>query len=288
MPTTTRSNLVIPEILADAVAAGWPNRIALYGSAAVVESSTLPESARGGDTLKVPLFGSIGEFDDVAEGVALTPATLTMTSETSTVQRAGKAVEMTTWAQMAAMYADPYAEASRQIIEGARRKFDSALISKAAAPGTGGMGAIDHDASTATISYDAIVDALYKWGDDNNDVAAFVVHSKIARDLRKVKDSNGLPLFADPQGGGLPSVLGLPLIVSDRVPVITGSPVKYVSLLIKRGALALWYNRVPTIETDRDILADSTILATNIYYVAHRYGRLPNSDKAGVVRLITQ
>ncbi|MCY3304686.1 phage major capsid protein, partial [Acinetobacter pittii] len=131
-----------------------------------------------------------------------------MTSETSTVQRAGKAVEMTTWAQMAAMYADPYAEASRQIIEGARRKFDSALVAKA---GATGAGAIDHDASTATISYDAIVDALQKWGDESQNVAAFVVHSKVAGDLRKIKDGNGLPLFTDAQQGGLPSVLGLPL-----------------------------------------------------------------------------
>jgi HK97 family phage major capsid protein len=283
MPVTTRSNLVIPEILADAVAAGWPDRIALYGSAAVVESSTLPESARGGDTVKVPFFGSIGEFEDVAEGDALTPYTLTMTSETSTVLRAGKAVELTTWAQMAAMYADPYAEASRQIIEGARRKFDSALIRAAAA-----TGAIDHDASTATITYDAIVDALQLWGDQGQDVAAFVVHSKVAGDLRKIKDTNGLPLFTDAQQGGLPSVLGLPLIISDRAPVITGTPVRYMSLLIKPGALALWYNRIPTIEIDRDILADATILATNVYYVAHRYSRLPYSDKAGVVRLITQ
>lgn len=285
MPVTTRSNLVVPEILADAVAAGWPDRIALLGTGAAVESATLPESSRGGDTIKVPLFGSIGEFEDVAEGAPLTPASLAMSSETSVVQRAGKAVEMTAWAQMAAMYADPYAEASRQIIEGARRKFDSALVTKAGATGTG---QIEVDRSTATISYDALVDALQAWGDESQDVAAVVMHSKVLGDVRKIKDANNLPLFTDAQQGGLPSVLGLPLIVSDRAPVITGAPTKYVTLLIKRGALALWYNRVPTIETDRDILADTNILAANIYYVAHRYSRLPNSTKAGVVRLITQ
>lgn len=282
---TTRSNLVIPEILADAVAAGWPDRVALYGSNAVVESRTLPQEARGGDTVKVPLFGSIGEFDDVAEGDPLVPASLSMTSEQSMVQRAGKAVEMTTWAQMAAMYADPYVEAARQIREGAQRKFDAALIAKAGATGTG---QIQVDRSTATIGYDAIVDALQAWGDESQDVAAVVMHSKVVGDLRKVKDGNNLPLFTDAQQGGLPRVLGLPLIISDRAPVITGTPTKYVSLFIKQGALALWYNGIPVIETDRDILADSNILACNIYYVAHRYSRLPNSTKAGVVRLITQ
>ena len=283
MPITTRSNLVIPEILADAVAGGWPNRIALFGTGAAVESSTLPEASRGGDVVKVPYFGSIGEFDDVAEGVALVPATLTMTSETANVQRAGKAVEITTWAQMAAMYADPYAEVSRQIIEGARRKFDSALLTAA-----GAASQIVVDRSTATISYDAIVDALQGWGDQSQDVAAVVVHSKVLGDLRKIRDANGLPLFTDAQQGGLPRILGLPLIVSDRAPTIAGTPTKYTTLLIKRGALALWYNRVPTIETDRDILVDADILSCNIYYVAHCYSRLPGINKPGIVRLITQ
>ena len=283
MPITTRSNLVIPEILADAVAGGWPTSIALFGTGAAVESSTLPEASRGGDVVKVPYFGSIGEFDDVAEGVALVPATLTMTSETANVQRAGKAVEITTWAQMAAMYADPYAEVSRQIIEGARRKFDSALLAAA-----GAASQIVVDRSTATISYDAIVDALQGWGDQSQDVAAVVVHSKVLGDLRKIRDANGLPLFTDAQQGGLPSILGLPLIVSDRAPTIAGTPTKYTTLLIKRGALALWYNRVPTIETDRDILVDADILSCNIYYVAHCYSRLPGINKPGIVRLITQ
>lgn len=285
MPVTTRNNLVIPEILADAVAAGWPNRVALYGTDAVVESRTLPQEARGGDTIRVPYFGSIGDFEEVAEGAPLSPATLTMTSETSTVQRAGKAVEVSTWAQMAAMYADPYAEAARQIREGAQRRFDAALIAKA---GGTGPGQIEIDRSTATISYDAIVDALQAWGDESQGVAAMVVHSKVLGDLRKLKDANGQPLFADAQQGGLPRVLGLPLIVSDRAPVIAGTPTRYVTLFIKRGALALWYNGVPTIETDRDILTDTTILAVNVYYVAHLYSRLPGSTKPGVVRLITQ
>ena len=285
MPTTQRSNLIIPEILADAVAGAWPDRIALYGSNAVVESSTLPEANRGGSTVRVPYFGSIGEFDDVAEGAPLVPAPLTMTSETATVQRAGKAVEITAWAQMAAMYADPYAEAARQIVEGARRKFDSALV---AAAGATGSGQEEVDRSTTTITYNAVVDALQAFGDQGQDVAAVVVHSKVLGDLRKVADTVGRPLFTDAQQDGLPRVLGLPLIVSDRAPVISGTPTKYVSLLIKRGALALWYNRVPTVETDRDILADTNILSTNIYYVAHRYSRLPGSSKPGVVRLITQ
>jgi len=285
MAVTTRSDLIIPEILVDAVQAAWPNRVALEGTPAVVESPTLPGGVRGGDTVKVPYFNVIGEFDIVPEGQALTPVRITMTSETATVQRAGKAVEMTTWAQLSAQYADPYAELARQLVEGAIRKFDAALIEAANATGSG-QTTVNRD--TATITYDAIVDALNAFGDAQVDVAAVVVHSKVLGDLRKVKDSNGLPLFTDAQQGGLPRVLGLPLIVSDRAPVITGTPTKYVSLFVLRGGLALWYNGEPKIETDRDILADSTVMAVNTYFVAHRYKRPPLYDKPPVVRLITQ
>jgi HK97 family phage major capsid protein len=285
MAVTTRSDLIIPEILADAVRAAWPDRVAFKGTPAVAESPTLPGGVRGGDTVKVPYFNAIGEFDDVAEGVPLTPVNITMTAETATVRRAGKAVEMTTWAELSAKYADPYAELARQLVEGATRKFDAALIAVANATGSG-QATVDR--STGTITYDAIVDALNAFGDAQVDVAAVVVHSKVLGDLRKVKDANGLPLFVDAQQGGLPKVLGLPLIVSDRAPVITGTPTKYVTLFVLRGGLALWYNGEPKIETDRDILADTDVLAVNIYYVAHRYSRMPEHTKPPVVRLITQ
>jgi len=285
MAVTTRSDLIIPEILADAVQAAWPDRIALEGTPAVVESSTLPGGARGGDTVKVPYFNFIGEFDVLGEGVPLTPVKLTMASETATVQRAGKAVEMSTWAELSARYADPYAELARQLVEGAIRRFDAALVEAANAAGPGQTTV---DRSTGTITYDAIVDALNAFGDAQVDVAAVVVHSKVLGDLRKVKDTTGAPLFVDAQQGGLPKVLGLPIIVSDRAPVITGTPTRYVTLFVLRGGLALWYNGEPKIETDRDILADSEVLAVNIYYVAHRYSRMPEHTKPPVVRLITQ
>lgn len=286
MPVTTRSDLFIPEVLADAVAGAWPDRIALLGTDAVVESRTLPGGAKGGDTIKVPYFGALGEFETVAEGAALTPAKLTMTTEEAVVQRAGKLFEVTTWASMAAMYADPYAEATRQILEGARRAFDRALVDAAASTRGGGVQTVD--ASSGTISYDAIVDALAAFGESEDSVAAVVMHPKVLNDLRKAKSSDGTPLFLNPQDGGRPRVLGLPIIVSRRAPVISGNPNTYVTLFVRRGALALWYNGTPSIETDKDIASDTLLAAVNVYFVAHRYSRLPGDSDPVVVRLVTR
>lgn len=286
MPVTTRSDLFIPEVLADAVAGAWPDRIALLGTDAVVESRTLPGGVKGGDTIKVPYFGALGEFETVAEGAALTPAKLTMTTEEAVVQRAGKLFEVTTWASMAAMYADPYAEATRQILEGARRAFDRALVDAAASTRGGGVQTVD--ASSGTISYDAIVDALAALGENEDSVAAVVMHPKVLNDLRKAKSSDGTPLFLNPQDGGRPRVLGLPIIVSRRAPVISGNPNTYVTLFVRRGALALWYNGTPSIETDKDIASDTLLAAVNVYFVAHRYSRLPGDTDPVVVRLVTR
>jgi len=286
MPVTTRSDLFIPEVLADAVAGAWPDRIALLGTDAVVESSTLPGGAKYGDKVRIPYFNVLGELEIVGEGVPLTPVKLTMTTEVAEVQRAGRLFSATTWSQLAAMYADPYAKATEQLIEAAKRAFDRSLVEAAASTTGGGVQTVD--ASSGTISYDAIVDALAAFGENEDSVAAVVMHPKVLNDLRKAKSNDGMPLFLDPRDGGRPRVLGLPIIVSRRAPVISGTPNTYVTLFVRRGALALWYNGTPSIETDKDIAADELYAAVNVYFAAHRYSRLPGDTDPVVVRLVTR
>lgn len=67
----------------------------------------------------------------------------------------------------------------------------------------------------------------------------------------------------------------------------TASYAKHSSLLIKRAALAFWFNRQAlSLQSDRDILRDSDIGATHMYYAAHRYKRARGSTKSGVIRLV--
>ncbi|MCS7069089.1 MAG: phage major capsid protein [Meiothermus ruber] len=287
MPVTTRSNLIVPEVLADAVAAAWPGKIALYGTEAVVESNTLPGGLRGTDTIKVPYFNVFGELSDITEGSSLTPQAISMVAETAQVQHSGALNEITAWAQIAAMYADPYTEITNQLIEAARRRFDKALIDSANAT-TPSSGQITVNRNTATISYDALVDAVMAFGDEISNASVVVFHSKVFSDVLKLKDTTGNPLVNWQNNTISIGPIALRYILSDRAPVITGAPNNYVTLLIKRGALALWYNRVPTVVRDYDIAKDSELFGVHVYFVAHRYGRLPGSSAPGVVRLITQ
>jgi hypothetical protein len=291
MATTKKSDLIIPEILLEAVQGEFAGKLALFGeSGTVFTSASLPNSQRGGDVIKIPYFGTLGEFEDLATnegGVgavpALTPAKLTMSSDTATVQHSGKAFETTEWALLAANYADPYSEAARQIKIGLGRRADLALVAAASAAST-----ISPEVLAATITYDSVINAKMKWGDEQEDIALMIVHSKVFGDMLKLKDTTGQPLVTDPVNGGLARFAGIPVKVSDRVVVNAGSPNTYDNLLVKRGALAFWYSTPDDVQVDKDILTDVRVAALHVYWAAHRYTRVAGGTKPGVITLRTQ
>jgi HK97 family phage major capsid protein len=283
--TTTRSDLFVPEILEEAVQGESAGRRVLNGTGAAVINRTMPSTDRG-DTIRVPYFGALGEMDDVGEDVALVPETMTMSTETTTVLHAGKAVEISHWAQLAAEYADPYGEMARQFREIAERRADKELLTKATATLPAGN---IHDGTAGTINYNAVVDAKMKWGDEQNDIALMTVHSKVYGDMLKLADTTGRPLLvAKANDGEVDRFAGIPVMVSDRNTVTSGSPDIYHSLLVKRNALSFWYNGGIRVLTDVDILKDNDVAAIHMYFTAHRYLRRPGWTKTGVVRLDTQ
>lgn len=60
--------------------------------------------------------------------------------------------------------------------------------------------------------------------------------------------------------------------------------IKSRTLMLRRQALAFWYNQQAlSLLTDSDILADTRLGAMHLYAAAHRYRRSPNSTKPGVI-----
>lgn len=287
MAFTKRSDLVIPEILVEAIQGEFAGKILLYGTNAAVVSNTLPGDKKGGDTVSVPYFGTLGEAEILSEGDALTPEGLTESKEFATVVRGGKAFETTDWARMAAN-ADPYVEAARQFGVIMRRLFDQQLINAA----TASLPSAYINDLTGTpgtlISYDAVADTTGLWGDQQENIELIAVHSKVYRDLLKLKDTTGRNLLQMPTQGNDPArIYGIPVIVSDKCKVIAGTPNKYETLLIKRDALALWMAESPKVKTGEDILADSSIIAVHTYFATYRYLRVRGSTRPGVLKMIT-
>lgn len=289
MAFTKRSDLIIPELLVEAVQGEFAqNLMVLYGTGAAVVSQTLPSDKKGGDTVKVPYFGTLGELEFLNEGDALTPEGLSESSETAPVIRAGKAFETTEWARMAANQ-DPYPEAARQFGVIARRGFDQKLVESARASlpsvyindvsGTG----------SGLITFDAVADTTGGWADQQDNIEMIAVHSKVYRDLQKLKDTTGRNLLQLPTQKGDPAMIfGIPVMVSDRCTVITGSPNTYESYIFKKSALALWMQEAPKVLTGVDILADSTVVAIHLYFATYRYLRVRGSTHPGVLKLITK
>jgi len=301
MATTIRSDLIIPEVLEDAIRGEFANAQALYGTgAAIVNTRGFPD-ARGGDRIKIPYFGTLGDFEDLAadEGAggavpALTPSKITMDADTALVLHSGKAFEVTEWARIATAYADPYAEAARQLRVGLQRRADLALITNALA--TSLVHNI-YDATTAAsgeLTWQQVIDARYVWGDEQDDIALMIVHSDVAKNLMQQVDDNGRPIYeqAALQNGRLAQINGIPLITSDKMTKTADyggggtDTTGYESLILKRNALAWWMQGDAPVQMDSDILADTEIAATHVYWAAHRYRRPNGGTKEGVVKII--
>ena len=122
------TDFIIPELLADATQVALAKRPVLVSSPAIIRNPTLPTSARGGVTIKIPYIGALGEAEILNEGVALTPEAPTPDSETATVIRVGKAVTLTKWAELQAAFQDPYQALASQLADRIVRVQEQKLV----------------------------------------------------------------------------------------------------------------------------------------------------------------
>lgn len=77
-------------------------------------------------------------------------------------------------------------------------------------------------------------------------------------------------------------IAGIPVVISDRVSVVSGTPDTYVALLLRREPVAVAYKRELKIEQDRDILKRTTVIAATMHYAV----KLLDANR--VVKIITQ
>lgn len=287
MASTRRSDIIIPEILAEGMPGKYLGMNLLSGTGAVVVNPTLRYGKEEvGNQVKIPRFNTIGEFQDIAEGGAAQVQSITQGSETATVEHAAIAVGIGEWARIAAAD-DPYVEARNQVIVALQRKLDSKLIAKARASASLVLNRYDVGGGLdGTLNYDMGADAMALFGDESEegDFVLWGMHSKVKTDLRKTKDSLGRALLSDQQGS-LAKFMGIPVRQSDKLTPSTDTPPKYESLLFKKNAMAVWINPNIVIQEDKDILADDTVIAMHVYYCVHLYSRTYASARPGAVKI---
>lgn len=221
---TLASDLIQPELLAEAVRAGLPGALVMGRTGAVRIETGLPEGSRGGQVIQVPYFGSIGEMKDYADGDPIEVRKITQSGETSTIIRSGIAFNLTDFARRVTQYADPYAEGAQQINTAIAARINRAAVVSASAVLPAKM---VKDVYNATVpvkpSRNLFISAKMLWGDEQDMIVAGVAHSFTVQNLLLEVDGNGQPmnklLRHDPVTGvyefeGMP-----PMYCSDITPV---------------------------------------------------------------------
>lgn len=292
MAITSSDDLFIPEVATQVATAEFPDMLALgFAGTPFVRPFPPVNRMQKGSQIKFPRFDAMGEMESLAPGGSLTPEVLTTSMDLAAVEIFGKAVEIDDFADLEAE-GDLSEEVGRQIAQLAARRVDSSLIIAAEVRGISYT-----DANAQTVTYEAFVDAMVNnWGDKAfAAVGGFVVHSKVAGDVMKLDefkraDVLGMPGAAAngfndrPAGAAIGMLAGVPVYVSDRLTVTSGSPNTYNNLILKRGALGLKFQRQLLVESDRDVLGKDTVISGDVRYAAH----LLYGDPLPAIRYVSQ
>lgn len=223
------------QVLTDTIQGEFARRGALLDGSPLAASGAItvdgnmpsPMGARSGwigQTVTMPYFGILGEFADNAENTASTPSALSMTNETASVSRGSMSFEVSRWAQFSGPHdGDPYMEAVRQIRVAAGRYMDDKAIASAKAT------PLVRDVYSATtpvyLDWDQLINGMALWGDEGQDIAAIVCHSRVEAGLRLQRDQLGHPLLLESMVNGqrVLKFANVPLHVSDKAPLDSSS-----------------------------------------------------------------
>lgn len=178
MAITKMAQMINPEVMGDMINAKIEARLKLTPYAKV--DTTLVGIP--GDTKTVPSWNYVGDAEDVAEGVEVTPTQMTASSTTFTIKKAMKSVSITQEA-INSGYGDPVGQAGSQLAKSIAGKVDNDVLEAVyKATMVAGEG-------TSNISYSGIVDANCKFEDEEDGIdKVMFIHP--SQEATLLKDSN--------------------------------------------------------------------------------------------------
>jgi hypothetical protein len=287
MAFTAISDIINPEVLADQISAKFPDYLVLGNSNLVEVDSTFPLGSPG-TKFKMPFWKRIAVFADLTEGTAMTPGKISAAAEFCTVVRGGAAFQVLDTSELVSK-ADPVGEIASQLARRAAEYIDTKLVAQAELTPNKfdqSIGAAQTNAN-GTVDQNAIIKSMLVLGDNHSALlkgGAIIMHSKVYGDLLQTgaiqnQYQSGMDVL---RSGTVPTVLGLPIILSDRVTITTQSAKNlYRTYMIGPGSLALFYQRQVMTEFDRDILLQADVIASTVHFAPHLFGYDDNTP--GVV-----
>jgi N4-gp56 family major capsid protein len=270
--TTVKSDMIVPEVFGDMVTAKFKGKLVI-ANFALTDTNLVGQP---GDTIHFPKWNPIGNAEDLTEDVAMVPEKLTSGDSEATVKEVGKAVIISDQAILSGI-GDPVGEATAQVGKVVARKIDADLVSEAVTNCPAGRKIL---ATVTDEFYEKVADAKSLWGDEAEEIAVLLVHSKMYTAL--LKDANFISADKYPAGvlitGAIGTLYGVPVMITDRVPYDTDTGVA-TSIMLEKNALGYITKRAPIVETGRDILKRNTLITTNVHYAV----KLINTDGIAVI-----
>lgn len=276
---TAIADIINPEVLGDQVSAKFPDHLVIGNSGLVKVDGEFPLGSPG-TRFKMPFWKRITTVGDLAEGTAMETNKIQTGAENATVVRGGVAFEVYDTATLVSK-SDPVSEIADQLARRFAEYIDAKLTSQLElSPNVfdQALGAAKTNVN-GTMDQNAIIAALVSTLGDNHQSlvsgGAIIMHSKPYGDLLQTgavqnNYQSGLDVI---KTGRLATILGMPIIVSDRVTTATVSGVlQYHTYVVGPEALALFYQRQVNIEFDRDILLQADVIAGTVHFAPHLFG----------------
>lgn len=254
---TYLSSLFNPQVVADLIDTKLTDNM-VFAPLARIERTL---EGRAGNTVTLPYYSYIGAASTVSEGYDIGIRKLVQSTSSVTVVKYGVAVQMTDEAVLSG-YGDPLGEAAKQIATSIDDAMDIALLAALAANSASEQNYTTSSASVALAPEDIPL-ALAKFGEDADGQKALLVTPDFyAKLVGAPASTNWIPASEIAANvkirGAVGMAYGCQVIVTNRLKTAGNL------YIVKPGALAVFMKRNALIESDRDILNQSTVLAGSI------------------------
>lgn len=275
MAATKIADIIVPEVFDPYFIQRTTELSALFTSGIIQTVAGLSVlGARGGTTIVMPYWEDLtGEEEILSDSAPLGVDKITTEQDVAVLHARGKAWGVNDLAKALAGD-DPMAAIGDAVARWWSRRFQALILKTlegvfAAASMAGNISDISAAGGDAAVaSGDTVVDAMFKLGDQNGQLAAFAMHSATVALFVK----QGLIEFRNDADGNptLPFYMGKRVIMDDTMPVSSGV---YTSYLFGMGAIGYADAGAPVpSETDRDSLAGEDILINRRHFVMHPRG----------------
>ena len=260
MSATLLQQLVNPEVMADAISAELPAKLATLGYIKV--DTTLVGKA--GNTVTIPRFNYVGPAADLAENTEGSVDVLSATEVDYTVKKAVKNVELTDEAVLSG-YGDPVGEVQKQLKNAIADKIDNdameLLLNEEDCPNI--------DMSTQPLSVTSIVKAANDFDGENKGKAKYLLISQegLAQLMASTDVLHSTTLTEDMMVNGvIGKVGGCYVIPSNKLYWGGATGVTRNAYILTKDAITAFLKRDVSLETERNVLYKKTLFSADEHY----------------------